>query len=207
MTRSSKPGYPGFFVSSLSQLPCPVDGAACPCLPPRFLCMSTSSLHRLDRNCESLTMVAWGVWLLPIHFLQEETEYLFIQPMAVQCFPLILYPRLPHTYMWWSLWVSVDSQSCGTSLSQLPQTWHASLFLYCLLLTAFQWLVVSREISLQSILFPWRENNVNMIRDKAIGREAAKKAPHAHAHMHFVFFQSLYFPRGCQLLGFFLTEH
>lgn len=115
------------------------------------------------------------------------------------------YTRVFRTYTWWSLWVSVDSQSCGTSLSQLSQTWHASLFPYCLLLTAFQWFMVSREIPLQSILFAWREKNVDMIRDKAIGREigreAAKKAPHVHAHMQFVVFQTFYFPRGRQ--GFF----
>lgn len=116
--------------------------------------------------------------------------------MAVQCFPLILPPCPLHTCDG-----PCEFQLAAKAVAQLPDTWLASLFLNCLLLTACQWLTLTRETSLQSTLFAWRENNVDMIRGKAIGTEAAKKSPHAHTHMHFVVVQALYFPGGCQ--GFF----
>lgn len=86
-----------------------------------------------------------------------------------------------------------EFQLVAKAVAQLPHTWHASLFLHCLPLIACRWLILSRETSLQSTLFAWRENNVDMIRGKAIGTEAAKKAPHARTHMHFVVVQTLLF--------------
>lgn len=115
--------------------------------------------------------------------------------MALQSFPLILPPCPSHTYDG-----PCEFHLVAKAVAQLPHTWHASHFLYCLLLTACQWLTLSRETSLQSTLFAWRENNVDMIRSKAMGTEAAKKSPHAHTHMHFVVVQTLYFPGGCQEL-------
>lgn len=51
-------GISRLFVTSRSQLSCPVARAACSSLHPHLLCMSTSSLHTPERNFESYTMVA-----------------------------------------------------------------------------------------------------------------------------------------------------
>lgn len=133
--------------------------------------------------------------LIDPHTFSRYKENIFNTANGSSVFPTDT-TTMSFTHMWWSLWVSV-----AKAVAQLPDTWHASLFLYYLLLTACQWFTLSRETSLQSTLFAWRENNVDMIRSKAIGTEAAKKSPHAHTHMHFVVVQALYFPGGCQ--GFF----